>query len=216
MPSVTALRRWLVFVALLRLFSGGLGGRLRCNCCRWACGSAGPPVIERAGFQSPLLRRRYCPPQWGWAMRRHTDSRPTCTPSSRKEVGGGALLLMPMGPQIRRLPCNWRVPPPTTPFLPLPWPLAPLAACAVTDLAGRIFSTWTLTSSMLCLICARNPCVPAIYGEATGGQRGQRSAGRLACLACSRRNPAAALLCCVVLCCVVLCCVVLCCVVCSS
>ena len=27
MPSVTALRRWLVFVALLRLFSGGLGWR---------------------------------------------------------------------------------------------------------------------------------------------------------------------------------------------
>ena len=36
---------------------------------------------------------------------------------------------------------------------------------AVTDLAGRIFATWTLTSCMLCLICARNPSVPAIYGE---------------------------------------------------
>lgn len=42
--------------------------------------------------------------------------------------------------------------------------LAPAPAAAVTDLAGRIFSMWTLTSCMLCLICARNPCVPAIYG----------------------------------------------------
>lgn len=36
---------------------------------------------------------------------------------------------------------------------------------AVTDLAGRIFSTWTLTTCMLCLVCARNPCNQAIYGE---------------------------------------------------
>ncbi len=31
--------------------------------------------------------------QWGWAMRRRTDSRPTCTLSSRKEVGSDALLM---------------------------------------------------------------------------------------------------------------------------
>lgn len=47
---------------------------------------------------------------------------------------------------------------------PVPAPLRPAFPGAVTDLAGRIFATWTLTSCMLCLICARNPCVPAIYG----------------------------------------------------
>jgi len=36
---------------------------------------------------------------------------------------------------------------------------------AVTDLQARTFATWTLTSCLLCLICARNPCVPAIYGK---------------------------------------------------
>ncbi|KAK2075649.1 hypothetical protein QBZ16_001757 [Prototheca wickerhamii] len=34
----------------------------------------------------------------------------------------------------------------------------------VTDLQGRTFAVWTLTSCVLCLICARNPCIPAIYG----------------------------------------------------
>lgn len=32
------------------------------------------------------------------------------------------------------------------------------------DLQGRTFATWTLTSCLLCLICARNPTVPSIYG----------------------------------------------------
>ncbi|PSC67555.1 hypothetical protein C2E20_8779 [Micractinium conductrix] len=77
MPSVTALRRWLVFVALLRLFSVVLG------------------YAEPQRFQTNLYNKQ------------------------------------PDG---------------------------------VTDLAGRIFATWTLTSCILCLICARNPCVPAIYG----------------------------------------------------
>lgn len=40
-----------------------------------------------------------------------------------------------------------------------------LQFCAVSELQGRTFATWTLTSCLLCLICARNPCVPAIYGE---------------------------------------------------
>jgi hypothetical protein len=81
MPSVTALRRWLVFVALLRLFSVGLG------------------YAAPHRFQTNLYTKQ------------------------------------PEG---------------------------------VTDLAGRIFATWTLTSCMLCLICARNPCVPAIYGATLG------------------------------------------------
>lgn len=34
----------------------------------------------------------------------------------------------------------------------------------MTDLQGRTFAVWTLTSCVLCLICARNPCIPAIYG----------------------------------------------------
>lgn len=75
--SVTALRRWLVFVALLRLFSVGLG------------------YVAPYRFQTNLYTKQ---------------------------------------------------------------------PAAVTDLAGRIFSTWTLTTCMLCLICARNPCNPAIYG----------------------------------------------------
>ena len=90
MPSVTALRRWLVFVALLRLFSG-----------RWCGGNAAGTAagLQRRG----RLRRRppppayccYSPPppacpQSAWAMRRRTASRPTCTPSSRKGVRGGA------------------------------------------------------------------------------------------------------------------------------
>ena len=38
------------------------------------------------------------------------------------------------------------------------------AAGAVNELFSRTFAVWTLTSCMLCLICARNPCNPAIYG----------------------------------------------------
>lgn len=34
----------------------------------------------------------------------------------------------------------------------------------VTELQGRTFATWTLTTCMLCLICAHNPCNQAIYG----------------------------------------------------
>lgn len=34
----------------------------------------------------------------------------------------------------------------------------------VTELCGRVFAVWTLVTCGLCLICARNPCVPAIYG----------------------------------------------------
>ena len=39
------------------------------------------------------------------------------------------------------------------------------ACVAVTELYGRTFATWTLTTCALCLICAKNPRVPAIYGE---------------------------------------------------
>jgi hypothetical protein len=35
---------------------------------------------------------------------------------------------------------------------------------AVNELYGRTFATWTLTTCALCLICAKNPRVPAIYG----------------------------------------------------
>ena len=35
----------------------------------------------------------------------------------------------------------------------------------MTELYGRTFATWTLTTCALCLICAKNPRVPAIYGE---------------------------------------------------
>lgn len=34
----------------------------------------------------------------------------------------------------------------------------------VNDLYGRLFATWTLLTCGLCLICARNPTNPAIYG----------------------------------------------------
>jgi hypothetical protein len=39
---------------------------------------------------------------------------------------------------------------------------------AVSALQARTFATWTLTSCLLCLICARNPCIPAIYGATLG------------------------------------------------
>ncbi|CAL8462404.1 g1937 [Coccomyxa elongata] len=77
MPSVTALRRWLVFVALLRLFSVYLG------------------VFQYKYFQSNLFDQR---------------------------------------PEL------------------------------VNELYGRTFATWTVTTCALCLICAKNPRVPAIYG----------------------------------------------------
>jgi hypothetical protein len=38
----------------------------------------------------------------------------------------------------------------------------------VSALQARTFATWTLTSCLLCLICARNPCIPAIYGATLG------------------------------------------------
>ncbi|KIY96957.1 Ergosterol biosynthetic protein 28 [Monoraphidium neglectum] len=34
----------------------------------------------------------------------------------------------------------------------------------VNELYGRLFATWTLLTCGLCLICARNPTNPAIYG----------------------------------------------------
>lgn len=34
----------------------------------------------------------------------------------------------------------------------------------VSDLYGRTFATWTVTTCILCLICAKNPCNPSIYG----------------------------------------------------
>lgn len=34
----------------------------------------------------------------------------------------------------------------------------------VNDLYGRLFATWTLLTCGLCLICARHPTNPAIYG----------------------------------------------------
>ena len=36
---------------------------------------------------------------------------------------------------------------------------------AVTELCGRVFGIWTLLTCALCCICARNPCVPSIYGR---------------------------------------------------
>ncbi|KAK9845316.1 hypothetical protein WJX81_003364 [Elliptochloris bilobata] len=77
MPSVTALRRWLVFVALLRLLSVYLG------------------VFQHSYFKSHLF-----------------DLQPVL----------------------------------------------------VNELYGRTFATWTLTTCALCLICAKNPRVRAIYG----------------------------------------------------
>ncbi|CAK0751688.1 hypothetical protein CVIRNUC_002087 [Coccomyxa viridis] len=77
MPSVIALRRWLVFVALLRLLSVYLG------------------IFEVKYFRTNLFDL-------------HPES--------------------------------------------------------VTELYGRTFATWTLTTCALCLICAKNPRVPAIYG----------------------------------------------------
>ncbi|GAB4822498.1 hypothetical protein N2152v2_009544 [Parachlorella kessleri] len=77
MDSLQALRRWLVFVALLRLFSVGLG------------------YAAPHRFQTNLYTKK---------------------------------------PEL------------------------------VTDLTGRTFAAWTLTTCLLCLICARNPCVPSIYG----------------------------------------------------
>lgn len=43
---------------------------------------------------------------------------------------------------------------------------------AVTDLTGRTFAAWTLTTCLLCIVCARNPCNASIYGE-TGQPAGQ-------------------------------------------
>lgn len=94
MPSVTALRRWLVFVALLRLFSGGTGTteawvervqRVLRHLGR-AAGPAQQPLLPDAASQ-PVAPA--CPPacvQWCWAMRRPIASNPTCTTSSQKEV----------------------------------------------------------------------------------------------------------------------------------
>ncbi|KDD76759.1 hypothetical protein H632_c115p1 [Helicosporidium sp. ATCC 50920] len=46
------------------------------------------------------------------------------------------------------------------------WPTQPPPA--VTDLTGRVFGLWTLTTCMMCLICARDPTNPAIYGATLG------------------------------------------------
>ena len=38
----------------------------------------------------------------------------------------------------------------------------------MSSLQARTFATWTLTSCLLCLVCARNPCVPAMDGATLG------------------------------------------------
>ncbi|WPT10934.1 Ergosterol biosynthetic protein 28 [Picochlorum sp. SENEW3] len=38
----------------------------------------------------------------------------------------------------------------------------------VSELQARTFATWTLTSCMLCLLCARNPSVVPIYSATLG------------------------------------------------
>lgn len=35
----------------------------------------------------------------------------------------------------------------------------------MTELYGRTFAIWTVTTCVLCLICARDPTIPAIYGK---------------------------------------------------
>lgn len=193
MPSVTALRRWLVFVALLRLFSGAR-----------AHGQHGLPPILASGAAAGQAQHpgshslRSCAAQWAWATRRRTASRPTCTPSSQRGVRAS-----PQAP--RTLPLPW---PPAGARRVVPGPAPPCSlrclmgqhaaaacrcafVCAVTDLAGRIFSTWTLTSCVLCLICARNPCVPAIYG-AHAAPLWHRTAGRGRAGAAGRHDGAPA------------------------
>jgi hypothetical protein len=43
-------------------------------------------------------------------------------------------------------------------------PPKPPTQTPVNDLYGRLFATWTLLTCGLCLICARSPTNPAIYG----------------------------------------------------
>lgn len=48
--------------------------------------------------------------------------------------------------------------------------VAAVLYAAVTELCGRVFGIWTLLTCALCCICARNPCVPSIYGRLQPGK----------------------------------------------
>jgi hypothetical protein len=54
--------------------------------------------------------------------------------------------------------------PPPSPLPLLNKPTPPKNPQTVNDLYGRLFATWTLLTCGLCLICARHPTNPAIYG----------------------------------------------------
>jgi len=52
--------------------------------------------------------------------------------------------------------------------LDAPRPRTPPPAPAATPLQSRTFATWTLTSCMLCVLCARDPTQSGIYYATMG------------------------------------------------
>lgn len=81
-----------------------------------------------------------------WATSTILNSRPTCLTTPHTKVGQRHWARLCM-------PC----------FVAAELPL--VLGVAVTELCGRVFGIWTVLTCALCCICARNPCVPSIYGR---------------------------------------------------
>ena len=140
-PSVTALRRWLVFVALLRLLSGrgeeeggggggedGMGRRARAGARPNAAPAAPPPPPVYLGYFLPARLQTNL-----------FDLKPEL--GERTTEGGGVA----RGRAAAFLPTPSSPPPP------------------VNDLYGRTFAVWTAVTCTLCLTCARDPRARGVY-----------------------------------------------------
>ena len=166
MPSVTALRRWLVFVALLRLLSGPPcwmdAAAMLSACGTIAAGTdcmmghclflfsivtgvlhIGPRCIDKMCEFAVYLG--VC--QYKYFQSNLFDLRPDLGEPCRQIHSTRSVLSSGL--------CQGSL---------LAGPLMSLCTHAVNELYGRTFATWTITTCVLCLICAKNPRVPAIYG----------------------------------------------------
>ena len=93
-----------------------------------------------------------CYSQSSWATSTIPNSRLTCLTTLHEKVGF-LIAVLPLGPFVHaKIACSYTH-------------LLLVLYAAVTELCSRVFGIWTLLTCALCCICARNPCVPSIYGR---------------------------------------------------
>lgn len=143
MQSVKALRRWLVIVALLRLLAGMESVCLgTCDVNRDAQYSAYDIVATCTDMLSAVFLGYFD----------HTKFKTNLFDDAPQE-GGLSDCYAVLDPFMHAIMnCCYTQ-------------LLLVLHVAVTELCGRVFGIWTLLTCALCCICARNPCVPSIYGR---------------------------------------------------